>query len=138
MFSSIIATNNQLYIIALVLIITRAIRAAANSRFSISFINLFGTFCHELAHLIVGFLLLAKPNKFSLWPTRQAGGGFVLGSVSFSNLRFFNAIPTAFAPLLLVILAYYVEQNFFAFIQKTTLTYITIANKSVGLIQPHQ
>jgi hypothetical protein len=124
MFSSTIAANNHLYLIVLVLIITRLIRAASNSRFSISFINLFGTFCHELAHFIVGFLLLAKPSSFSLWPTRQAGGGFVLGSVSFSNIRFFNAIPTALAPLLLVILAHYVEQNFFAIIQETTLTYI--------------
>jgi hypothetical protein len=115
---------NRLYLIILVLLIIRLMKIASGSRFSISFINLFGTFCHELAHYIVGLLLWAKPTNFSLWPKRQSGGGFVLGSVSFSNIRFFNAIPTAFAPLLLIFFAYYVEQNFFTLVDETTLTFI--------------
>ncbi|MBF0195816.1 MAG: hypothetical protein HQL71_14755 [Magnetococcales bacterium] len=115
---------NRLYLIILVLLIVRLMSIASGSRFSISFINLFGTFCHELAHYIVGLLLWAKPTNFSLWPKRQAGGGFVLGSVSFSNIKFFNAIPTALAPLLLILLAYYVEQNFFTLVDETTITFI--------------
>ncbi|MBF0380030.1 MAG: hypothetical protein HQL69_03375 [Magnetococcales bacterium] len=116
--------DNRLYLIILVLLIIRLMRIASGSRFSISFINLFGTFCHELAHFLVGFLLWAKPVGFSLWPKRQSGGGFVLGSVSFNNITFFNAIPTALAPLLLIVLAYYIELNFFTLFYETTLTFI--------------
>jgi hypothetical protein len=115
---------NRLYLIILVLLIVRLMRIASGSRFSISFINLFGTFCHELAHYIIGLLLWAKPTGFTIWPKRQSGGGFVLGSVSFSNIRFFNAIPTAFAPLLLIFFAYYIEQNFFLLVDETVLTFI--------------
>ncbi|MBF0445227.1 MAG: hypothetical protein HQL68_06530 [Magnetococcales bacterium] len=115
---------NRLYLIVLVLIIVRLMKIASGSRFSISFINLFGTFCHELSHYIIGSLLWAKPTGFTLWPKRQSGGGFVLGSVSFSNIRFFNAIPTALAPLLLIFFAYYIEQNFFSLVDETALTFI--------------
>jgi hypothetical protein len=54
-----------------------------------------GTFLHELSHLIFGILTNAKPNSFSIIPNRMK-----LGSVSFTNITWYNAIPTALAPLL--------------------------------------
>jgi hypothetical protein len=117
-------SDSRLYLIALVLMIARLRRVASVNRFLLGFINLFGTFFHELAHYVIGLILYAKPTGFSIWPKAQAGGGFVLGSVSFGNLRFFNTLPTAIAPLLLIILAYYVDIHFFATFDETIATYI--------------
>lgn len=58
-----------------------------------------GTFLHELSHLIFGILTNAKPNSFSIIPNRMK-----LGSVSFTNITWYNAIPTALAPLLVLVL----------------------------------
>jgi hypothetical protein len=54
-----------------------------------------GTCLHELCHLFLGVLTNAKPNSFSIIPNRMK-----LGSVSFTNITWYNAIPTALAPLL--------------------------------------
>jgi hypothetical protein len=60
-----------------------------------------GTLCHELAHFSVGLLLGAEPVGFSIIP-RRAGRTWELGSVSFANLRWYNAAPSALAPLLVL------------------------------------
>ena len=57
-----------------------------------------GTLCHELAHFSVGLLLGAEPVGFSIVP-RRTGRTWELGSVSFANLRWYNAAPAALAPL---------------------------------------
>jgi hypothetical protein len=64
-----------------------------------------GTFCHELSHWVVGKLLNGRPVHFTVVPKR-AGRGLVLGSVSLSNLRWYNAFFIGFAPLLLLVAAY--------------------------------
>lgn len=64
-----------------------------------------GTIMHELSHFIIGLVFLGNPNSFSLIP-KKTEGGFILGSVTFSNIRFFNAIPIALAPLLLLYIAF--------------------------------
>ena len=64
-----------------------------------------GTFAHELSHLIVGFLVLAKPSGFSLWP-RRYGNNWVLGSVAFRNIGLLNGAFVALAPLLLLPVAW--------------------------------
>ncbi len=97
---------------------------ASVNRFLVAAVNLVGTFFHELAHYLVGLLLYAKPSGFSIWPKSQPGGGLVLGSVTFTNLRFFNTLPTAIAPLLLIGLAYYVDMHFFSTLDETTATFI--------------
>ena len=66
-----------------------------------------GTICHELAHLCVGFLTGARPADFSLIPRRK-DTHWVLGSVSFSNLRWYNAAPTALAPFLILVVPFVV------------------------------
>jgi hypothetical protein len=61
-----------------------------------------GTLCHELAHFSVGLLLGAEPTGFSIIPRRQ-GRTWELGSVTFANLRWWNAAPAALAPFLVLL-----------------------------------
>jgi hypothetical protein len=60
-----------------------------------------GTICHELAHYGVGLLTLARPRSFSVVP-RRSGTKWQLGAVEFANLRWYNAAPTALAPVLIL------------------------------------
>jgi hypothetical protein len=61
-----------------------------------------GTLCHELAHFSVGLLLGAEPTGLSIIPRRQ-GRTWELGSVTFANLRWYNAAPAALAPFLVLL-----------------------------------
>jgi hypothetical protein len=61
-----------------------------------------GTLCHELAHFSVGLLLGAEPTGLSIVPRRQ-GRTWELGSVTFANLRWYNAAPAALAPFLVLL-----------------------------------
>lgn len=67
--------------------------------------NLAGTLLHELAHFLTALLLNARPSGFSLIPKRN-GEGWTLGSVTVTNLRWYNAAPVALAPLVLLYAAY--------------------------------
>ncbi|BBQ03078.1 hypothetical protein BSFA1_82060 (plasmid) [Burkholderia sp. SFA1] len=63
--------------------------------------TLTGTMVHELLHAIVGALTGARPISMSLFPRRSADGrGYVMGSVTFENLTWYNAAPACLAPLL--------------------------------------
>jgi len=70
-----------------------------------------GTLCHELAHFSVGLLTNAEPVGMSVLPRRikrkkgsPAGAhNWELGSVTFANLRWYNAAPAALAPLLVLL-----------------------------------
>jgi len=73
--------------------------------FHIALLGFPGVVMHELMHLLVGLLLLAKPVKFNLVPQR-AGNQWQFGSVSFTGLTILNAAPVAYAPLLLLWLAW--------------------------------
>jgi hypothetical protein len=61
----------------------------------VNLVMLLPVFLHELLHFIVGAITNAKPNSFSIIPNRVKAG-----SVGFTNIRWYNAIPTALAPLL--------------------------------------
>ena len=69
-----------------------------------------GTLCHELAHFSVGLLTNAEPVGMSVLPRRiklRKGSrghehNWELGSVTFANLRWYNAAPAALAPLLVL------------------------------------
>ena len=66
------------------------------------------TILHELTHWLMGFILGAKPSHIDLIPRRDpASGALILGSVSFYNLRWWNKLPVATAPLLLLPLGYW-------------------------------
>ena len=68
-----------------------------------------GTLCHELAHFVVGLLANARPVGLTVVPRwigrgkRNTGNGhWELGSVTFANLRWYNAAPAALAPLMVL------------------------------------
>jgi hypothetical protein len=61
-----------------------------------------GTLCHELAHFSVGLLAGAEPTGLTIIP-RRVGRSWELGSVTFANLRWYNAAPAALAPLLVLL-----------------------------------
>ena len=61
-----------------------------------------GTLCHELAHFSVGLLTNAEPTGLTIVP-RRTKHHWELGSVTFANLRWYNAAPSALAPLLVVL-----------------------------------
>lgn len=64
-----------------------------------------GTICHELAHYVVGLLTGARPTSFTVIPQR-VGKHWELGSVTLTRVRWYNAAPTALAPLLIVLLPF--------------------------------
>lgn len=66
-----------------------------------------GTLLHELSHLTVGWILRAKPSRFTVIP-KLDGQELTLGSVGFNNLKWWNALPIGLAPLLLLPLAFLV------------------------------
>jgi hypothetical protein len=91
--------------VALVLIFYALLRVARNSMWRIALLSLPGTIAHELAHFVVGLLLLAKPRGFSIWP-RAHGNTWRLGSVSFGNIGLLNGAFVALAPLFLLPIAW--------------------------------
>ncbi len=61
-----------------------------------------GTVAHELLHFVAGLLMGAKPVALSVIPKRKPEGGWVLGSVMFARLRWWNSVPVGLAPLALM------------------------------------
>ena len=68
-----------------------------------------GTLAHESCHFLLGLLLNGSPESFNLIPRRE-GRGWVMGCVTFSNLRWYNVFFIGMAPLLLLPLAWYLMQ----------------------------
>lgn len=62
------------------------------------------TLVHELAHLLIGLLTNGQPSGLRLWP-RKSERGYVLGSVTCRNIRWYNGLLIGLAPLLLLPLA---------------------------------
>ena len=69
-----------------------------------------GTLFHELAHFSAGLLTNAEPIGMSVVPRRikrpKGGHNWELGSVTFANLRWYNAAPSALAPLLVLLIPF--------------------------------
>ena len=68
-------------------------------------VTLPGTFLHELSHWLVALAMGGRPTAPSVVPVRSERG-WRLGSVGIRQVRWFNALPIAFAPLLLAPLAW--------------------------------
>ncbi len=62
-----------------------------------------GTLCHELAHVIAGWLTGASPGALTIIPRRK-GRHWELGSVTLNHVRWYNAAPAALAPLLIILI----------------------------------
>ena len=103
--------DNRFYLILLVIILVHLKNATYKSMFLCALINMPGTILHETMHFIVGLLLNAKPCNFTVLP-RKGDNGYVMGSVGFTNITFYNAIPSSMAPLLLLPIGFYLNRYF--------------------------
>lgn len=90
---------------------TVLLAATAFNHWLYSIFNLPGTIAHELAHIAVGFVTNAHPASISLMPKKKKDGLY-LGTASFRNLRYYNALLVTIAPLLLAPLAWWVFRHF--------------------------
>ena len=113
-----IVMSSRFLLILLVVMLSYLRHLTYRSMFLAAITNIPGTFFHELMHFTVGLLLYAKPTTFCLFP-KKVGDGYVMGSVGFRNIKFYNAVPSALAPLLLLVIAYYLDKMF---LQVTSIT----------------
>lgn len=63
------------------------------------------TLAHELTHLVLGYLTGGQPSGHRIIPRRSARG-YILGSVTCNNVRWYNGLFIGLAPLLLLPLAF--------------------------------
>ncbi len=85
--------------------------------------NFMGTFFHELAHLLVSIVLNGKPTKVSLFP-KKTEDSYILGYVNNSNITWYNALPIALAPLLLLVVVYFIHSDFFNYFEFNITNYL--------------
>ena len=76
-----------------------------------------------MSHFLVGLFLNAYPTRFDLFPKKQ-GEYYVMGSVGFRNIQFYNALPAALAPMLLLFVGYYFNRWFFSSAPINYITYV--------------
>ncbi|MBR2299043.1 MAG: hypothetical protein IJ870_00520 [Alphaproteobacteria bacterium] len=115
--------NNRFLMICLVIVLLKIKYTTYSNIYLSALVNIFGTLLHEMSHFLVGLFLNAHPSRFDLFPKKQ-GGGYVMGSVGFQNIRFYNAVPASLAPLLLLVIGYYFNIWFFKNIHVNYLNYI--------------
>lgn len=115
--------NNRFYLILMVIVLMHLKHYTYRSMFWAAIINIFGTLLHELMHFIVGLVLNARPCNFTIFPKRNLEG-YVMGSVSFRNITFYNAVPSALAPLLLLPLGFYINRYFLPEMKPTLINCI--------------
>ena len=113
----------RFYLILLVIVLVHLKNATYKSMLLCALINLPGTILHETMHFIVGLLLNAKPCNFTLMPRRNENG-YVMGSVGFTNITFYNAIPSSMAPLMLLPIGFYLNRYFLPTMTPTVTNYI--------------
>ena len=115
--------DNRFYIILLVIILIHLRNATYKTMFLCALINMPGTILHETMHFLVGLILNAKPCNFTILP-RKSDNGYVMGSVGFTNITFYNAIPSSMAPLLLLPVGFYLNRYFLPNMTPTFANYI--------------
>lgn len=116
--------DNRFYLILLVIILMRAKYKTYNSMWLSALVNIPGTILHEFMHYFVGMLLNARPCNFTIWPKRGEDGNYVMGSVGFRNVTFYNAVPASMAPLLLLPIGFYLNRYFLPIMPATFVNYI--------------
>ena len=115
--------NNRFYLILMVIVLVHLKNATYRSMFMSALINIPGTILHELMHFVVGLFLNARPCNFTLIPRRGENGGYVMGSVGFTNITFYNAVPAALAPLLLLPIGFYINRYALPMIEPSFVNY---------------
>lgn len=115
--------DNRFYLILLVVILVHLKNATYKSMFLCALINLPGTILHETMHFLVGLVLNAKPCNFTILP-RKTERGYVMGSVGFTNITFYNAVPSSMAPLLLLPIGFYLNRYLLPSMNPTFTNYV--------------
>ena len=125
-----ITQNSIGFACAILIIRSTLMKAEHHSLLGAWSANFVGVFFHELAHAIVGAILGAKPAKFIIFPqviTLEDGRkSYILGQVQFANLRWYNALPSAMAPLLLLFVAFAVEKYYWSIVPYNSLAYLVL------------
>lgn len=116
--------DNRFYLILLVVVLIHLKNATYRSLFMSALINIPGTLLHELMHFVVGLILNARPRNFTIIPRRGEGGNYVMGSVGFTNVTFYNAVPASMAPLLLLPIGFFANRYLLPMIQPTFTNYV--------------
>jgi len=116
--------NNRFILILLVILLMRMKYATYSSLWASALVNIPGTFLHELMHYLVGLVLNARPCDFTIFPKKGENGTYVMGSVGFRNVTWYNAIPAAMAPLLLLVIGFYINRHYLPQMHPTLLNYI--------------
>lgn len=116
--------NNRFLLILLVVILMRVKNTTYSSLWASALVNIPGTFLHELMHFLVGLILNARPCNFTVFPKKGDNGTYVMGSVGFRNVTFYNAIPAAMAPLLLLVIGFYINRYYLPQMHPSMLNYV--------------
>ena len=116
--------NNRFIMILLVIVLLHLKYKTYSSMWASALVNIPGTLLHEFMHFIVGLVLNAQPSNFCLVPRKGADGTYVMGSVGFRNITFYNAIPSALAPLLLLFVGFYLNRYWLPRINLTAINYV--------------
>ncbi|MGD9637655.1 MAG: hypothetical protein AB7U85_01180 [Alphaproteobacteria bacterium] len=103
--------NDRFILIALVIFLIRIKYATYKNMWLLALVNIFGTFLHELCHFVIGTITNARPIDFEILPKKAGPGFYTMGSVSFENIKYYNAVPSAMAPLLLLPFGFWLNQN---------------------------
>lgn len=104
--------NNRFILIFLVISLMHLKYASYKNIYIAGLINIPGTTLHELCHYFVGAILNAQPTSFSIFPKKDEYGNYVMGSVGFRNVTFYNALPSAMAPLFLLPIGFWINRYF--------------------------
>jgi len=115
--------HNRFLMILLVIVLLKMKYTTYSSIYLSALINIPGTFLHEISHFLIGLFLNAHPTRFDLFPKKR-DGCYVMGSVGFRNIQFYNAVPSALAPMLLLVVGYCFNNWFFSNIQINYINYI--------------
>lgn len=116
--------NNRFLLILLVIVLIRLKYNTYSSMWASALVNIPGTILHELMHFTVGLILNAKPCNFTVFPRRGPDGSYVMGSVGFRNVTFYNAVPSAMAPLLLLVIGFMINRYYLPVMPLTAVNYI--------------
>ncbi len=116
--------DNRFYLILLVIVLLRFKYTTYSSMWLSALVNIPGTILHELMHFVVGLILNAHPCNFTIFPRRGDDGNYVMGSVGFRNITFYNAVPASMAPLLLLPIGFYLNRYFLPTMQPTFFNYV--------------
>lgn len=116
--------DDRFYLILLVVLLMRMKYATYHNLWLSALVNIPGTVLHELMHFLVGLILNAQPCNFTVFPKRDMMGNYVMGSVGFRNVTFYNAVPSALAPVLLLPIGFYIDRYILPIMPATLTNYI--------------